>query len=87
MKRTPEWEAQVYFIQLNLQMIQIQIISYNGDIGIDIRKWCLSSNLKTSPTKHGIRLIPQNWTRFVKRTDGHNFSDEGNDTFHMHTGG
>ena len=66
--------------------LQVQIISYNGDIGIDIRKWCLSSNLKTFPTKHSIRLNPQNWTRIVKRTDGHIFPDEENDTFHMHIG-
>ena len=66
--------------------LQVQIISYNGDIGIDILKWCLSSNLKTFPTKHGIQLNPQNWTRFVKRTDGHIFSDEENYTFHMHVG-
>ena len=48
--------------------LQVQIISYNGDIGIDIRKWCLSSYSKTFPTKHGIRLNPQNWARFQMST-------------------
>ena len=67
--------------------LQVQIIAYNGDIGIDIRKWCLSSYSKTFPTKHGIRLNPQNWTRFVKGTDRHIFFNEENDTFHMHIGG
>ena len=67
--------------------LQVQIFSYNGEIGIDIQKWCLSSNLKTFPTKHSIRLNPENRTRFVKRADGHIFSDEENDTFHMHIGG
>ena len=67
--------------------LQVQIIAYNGDIGIDNRKWCLSSYSKTFPTKHGIQLNQQNWTRFVKGTDGHIFFDEENDTFHMHIGG
>ena len=58
--------------------LQVQIIAYNGEIGIDIRKWCLSSYSKTFPTKHGIRLNPENWTRFVKGTDGHIFFDEEN---------
>ena len=48
--------------------LQVQIISHNGDIGIDIRKWCYSSYSKTFPTKHGIRLNPQNWTRFQMST-------------------
>ena len=75
-----------YTTELGIDL-QIQIISYNGDIEINIRKWCLSSYSKTFPTKHRIRLNPQNWTRFVKRTDGHIFADEENDTFHMHIGG
>ena len=47
----------------------VQIILYNGEIGIDIRKCILSTHSNAHPAKCGFRLNPQNWTRFVKRTD------------------
>ena len=50
--------------------LQVQIISYNGDIGIDIRKWCLSSNLKfifQDPQDYNIFIFVSSTWKMVER--------------------
>ena len=49
--------------------ILVRVISYNEHTGVDIRKWQTSSTHNFSvPTKKGIRLTPQNWSRLVRET-------------------
>ena len=59
-------KSEIFYIAELGDDIRVRVLSYNDHIGVDIRKWKTSSTYTSAvPTKNGIRLTPQNWTRLL----------------------